>query len=460
MADPERRQALLRALPSIDELLSRPTVRALGEPHPRALLVRALRAAVAEARKNILEGHHEHFDEGQIAHALSRLSTPHLRSVINASGVVLHTNLGRAPLANRALERLNEIASGYSNLELDLESGERGSRCDPVRELLRQLTQAEDAFVVNNCAAAVLLALSALAGGKEAIVSRGELVEIGGGFRMPDVMRQAGVTLVEVGATNRTRLRDYEQAIGPNTGLLLKVHRSNFAQVGFTESVPTEALARLARERGVLLFEDLGSGALQPLVGEELPPEPTPSDSIAAGAHVVAFSGDKLLGGPQSGILVGTAEVLQRLARHPLSRALRVDKLTMAALEATLELYRDGVADTEVPTRVLLRRSTQETARLAVELARRLSPIACQVVESEAQVGGGCLPLARLRSRAVALKAGPVDRLDLALLHQPTPIIARIVDNEVWLDLAAVLPEQLPTLADGVRRSVEEAVTC
>ncbi|NPC82845.1 L-seryl-tRNA(Sec) selenium transferase, partial [Pyxidicoccus fallax] len=361
------KNALLRALPSIEQLLRRPSLEPLLASVPRARAVAALRLAVDRTRARLLRGELRPFSDTDVAEALGSLATPNLRPVLNATGVVLHTNLGRAPLAAEAVARVAAVARGYSNLEYDLDEGERGSRYAPVVGLLRSLTGAEDALVVNNCAGAALLVLAALAAGREGVVSRGELVEIGGGFRVPDVMRQSGAKLVEVGTTNRTRLSDYASAVGPETGLLVKVHRSNFALVGFTEEVDVAALATLGRQRGVPVFQDLGSGALVPLEGEGLTGEPTVHQAVAAGADVVAFSGDKLLGGPQAGIVVGRAALLSRIKAHPLTRALRVDKMTVAALEATLELYRDG-RPRAVPTYRLLTQKPEELRARALKL--------------------------------------------------------------------------------------------
>ncbi|WP_217442022.1 L-seryl-tRNA(Sec) selenium transferase, partial [Myxococcus sp. CA039A] len=375
----------MRALPSIEQLLRRPSLEPLLAGVPRARAVSALRLAVERARARLLQGEPRSFEDADVGEALSTLATPGLRPVLNATGVVLHTNLGRAPLAPEAVARVAEVARGYSNLEYDLDEGERGSRYAPVVGLLRQLTGAEDALVVNNCAGAVLLVLAALAGGRECIVSRGELVEIGGGFRVPDVMRQSGAKLVEVGTTNRTRVADYASVVGAETGLLLKVHRSNFAVVGFTEEASVAELSALGRQRGVPVFQDLGSGALVPMVGEGLSQEPTVPGVVAAGADVVAFSGDKLLGGPQAGVVVGRSALVSRIKAHPLTRALRVDKLTVAALEATLELYRDGRPEA-VPTYRLLAQSSEELRARALRLQALLAE---QGVS--ARVDGVCL---------------------------------------------------------------------
>src|SRR5256714_2526155 len=329
----------LRDLPSVDEL-----AREAGDP----LAVDAARAVIDRARDEIRAG----ADPGDLAvrlrEELADARKPRLRRVLNATGVVVHTNLGRAPLADEAVARLAEVARGYSNLEYDLGEGARGSRQDHVAAVLRRLTGAEAALVVNNNAAAVLLALAALAEGRDVVVSRGELIEIGDGFRIPDVLARSGARLVEVGTTNRTRAADYELAVGPDTALVLRVHQSNFRVVGFAELPRLEELAAVARRHGVPLVDDLGSGVLA-----ELPGEPSAAESLAAGADVVCFSGDKLLGGPQAGIVVGRAELVEKLRRHPLQRAVRIDKLTLAALEGTLRVYLD--APEQVPVLRMLR---------------------------------------------------------------------------------------------------------
>ncbi len=343
----------LRLLPSIDELLQAPQGQQLASRYSRPLALRALRAAIATARAAIRDGATCPSYDDLLAlaeEALAREQQPNLRPVINATGVIINTNLGRSPLSAEAIAAMQAVAQGYSNLEYDLEAGERGSRHTHVAALLCELTGAEAALVANNNAAAVLLALSALATGREVVISRGQLVEIGGGFRVPDVMRQSGCQLVEVGTTNRTRLADYEAALSERTALLLSVHPSNFHLLGFTESTPVANLAALAHARGLQVMEDLGSGCLIASERYGLAHEPMPQESIAAGADVVCFSGDKLLGGPQAGIIVGKAEPLARIAKHPLMRAVRIDKLTLAALEATLRHYQRAEAETHIPT--------------------------------------------------------------------------------------------------------------
>ena len=425
----------LRDLPSVDRLLADDALAAA----PRSLAVDAARAALERARVALAAG----VDPGDLAVAaraeLERLQTPSLRQVLNATGVIVHTNLGRAPLAPSAVHRLAELARTYSNLELDLESGARGSRQDHAAGLLRRLTGAEAALVVNNNAAAVLLALAALAEGREVVVSRGELVEIGDGFRIPDVLARSGARMVEVGTTNRTRPADYERAIGPETALLLRVHPSNYRVVGFTQSVETRELAQIAKRAALPLVDDLGSGALLD-VGDE----PTASSSLAAGADLVCFSGDKLLGGPQAGIVVGRADLVERLRRHPLQRALRADKLTLVALEETLALYADPVrARREIPVLRML----DEPVEAVRERAERLAGlIGGEVEETVARVGGGALPLAELPSAAAAIE----ERLAAPLRLGSPPVVGIVRDGRLLLDARTLTAEEVDEVARAV----------
>jgi L-seryl-tRNA(Ser) seleniumtransferase len=455
-SDVTARQTLLRGLPSIDELLQHDEIAALGRTVSRPLLVEACRRAVDETRAQILSGQVQTFHLDSITRHLNVVRRPNLRPVLNATGVVLHTNLGRAPLSKSALERISQVAGGYCNLELELDDGERGSRYAHVVDLLCRLTGAEAAIVVNNCAAATVLTLSALAGGREVIVSRGEQVEIGGGFRMPDVMRQSGCVMVEVGTTNRTRVADYAAAITPTTGLLLKVHRSNFAVLGFTEEASNVELVSLGRARQVPVFVDLGSGALEALHGDGLTAEPTVRSVVASGASVVAFSADKLLGGPQAGVLVGDQATVERLSKHPLNRALRVDKLTIAALEATLEHYRDGDADTQVPTRRLLLTSKDGLKARADSLASALAghQVRHRVVESTSRVGGGSMPLSAQPSFAVAIEGVNATSLHDLLRAGSPAIVGRICDDELWLDVRCLSDTDGLTVASLVAAAV------
>jgi L-seryl-tRNA(Ser) seleniumtransferase len=428
----------LRELPSVDELLGRQELSALVAEHGRPLVLAAARAALARAREEVKAG----FLPGDLVERASleleaRLR-PALRRVLNATGVVVHTNLGRAPLADTALERVREVGAGYSNLEYDLAAGSRGSRQDHVAGILRELTGAESALVVNNNAAAVLLALAALAEGREVVVSRGELLEIGDGFRIPDVLARSGATLVEVGTTNRTRLADYEKAVGERTAAFLRVHQSNFRMVGFTEQPRVRDLVRLAERHGLALVDDLGSGALV-----EVGDEPTARASIDAGAHVVTFSGDKLLGGPQAGILVGRADLIERMRRHPLQRALRPDKLTLAALEGTLALYRAGSRD--VPVLHML----DEPAEAVRARAERLAGLTGgTVVETTARPGGGALPLTEVASYACALP------LELAepLRHGEPAVIGIVRDDLLLLDCRTLADAEVDEAAEAVER--------
>ena len=430
----------LRNLPSVDEVLSRPAVRALEDRVGRAAVKAAARQAIAAARERILSGKSnggavELVPDQEVLSRAHREAAPRLRRVINATGVVLHTNLGRAPLHGEAVARVAEIASGYSNLELDLDTGRRGHRSAAVEPLLRELFSAEAAHVVNNCAGATLLALAALGSGGAAVVSRGELVEIGGGFRVPEILAQSGCRLVEVGTTNRTRLADYAAALdGLPRALLLRVHRSNFALVGFTQEATVAELAALARERGVPLLHDLGSGALQLPAGLS---ESTAARSLADGADLVLVSGDKLLGGPQAGILLGRRDLVETCRKHPLARALRADRMLIAALEATLHVYRSGRA-AELPVNAALgaRGSdlSQRATRLALELSQR--GIGCSVVESEGRVGGGSIPLARLPGFGVALERG-ADVLEQLRRGDP-PVVALLREDRVILDVRCI----------------------
>ena len=447
----------LRALPSVDSVLGLPELAVALVAHPRPRVVEAVRLSLAAARARLQRGEGRGFDLADVQSALSQLTQPRLRPVLNATGVVLHTNLGRAPLAEEACAQVERVARGYCNLEFDLDQGERGSRFAPVVESLCRLTGAEDALVVNNCAAATLLVLTALADGREVVVSRGELVEIGGGFRIPDVMRQSHATLVEVGTTNRTRRLDYEQALGERTALVAKIHRSNFALVGFTEEVSVSELTLLCAPRGLPLFVDAGSGHLLPLEVAGLGQEATMRDHVESGADLVAFSGDKLLGGPQAGIVVGRASLVARLRSHPLHRALRVDKMTVAALEATLGLYRSGQAE-RVPARALLSQSAvalrQRAERLQAELRRH--GLSADVIAVEGQAGGGTLPLARIPSSACAVEGDP-EALLTRLRQGDPPVVARISDGRVLLDVRCILDAELEALGQAVAAAISGA---
>ncbi|HEX4713427.1 MAG TPA: L-seryl-tRNA(Sec) selenium transferase [Ktedonobacteraceae bacterium] len=447
----QNQSAQFRLLPSIDELLQSPTGQQLSSRYTRLLAMRALRTSLDEARAAIRSGQLCPSVESLLDVAntlLEREQQPHLQPVINATGVIINTNLGRAPLSQDALEAVRQVAGGYSNLEYDLEAGERGSRHSHIAALLRELTGAEAALVTNNNAAAVLLALSTLAAGREVIISRGQLVEIGGGFRVPDVMRQSGCKLVEVGTTNRTRLSDYETAITENTALLLVVHPSNFQVTGFTESTPLHELAELAHRRKLLVMEDQGSGCLLSSEQYHLSHEPGPQESLAAGADVLCFSGDKLLGGPQAGILVGKAEIIQRISKHPLMRALRVDKMTLAALEATLRHYQRAEAATHIPIWRMISAPERRLAQRVAAWVERLREqgITARVQRGESTIGGGSLPGETLPTTLLTLDAAhlalPLEELSRRLRQHRTPIITRISRDTLLLDPRTVLEEQ------------------
>ena len=416
----------LRDLPSVDEL-----VHGVDDP----LAVTAAREVLERAREEIRAGAEPGDLSARLRDFLGAARRPALRRVLNATGVLVHTNLGRAPLAEAALDRVR-AAAAYSNLEYDLSSGSRGSRQDHLAPLLRRLTGAEAAIVVNNNAAAILLALAALAEGREVIVSRGELIEIGDGFRIPDVLARSGARLVEVGTTNRTRAADYERAIGPETALLLRVHQSNFRVVGFSERPGLHELAGIARRFQLPLVDDLGSGALVEIEGE-----PTPAASLAAGADLVCFSGDKLLGGPQAGIVAGRADLVERLRRHPLHRALRSDKLTLSALEGTLALYLDRPQ--EIPVLRMLRESADAVRARAERLAAATGGA---VEKTVARVGGGALPLAELPSYACAVE----EELAAALRAHEPPVIALVRDGRTLLDCRTLTDAEADEVAAAV----------
>jgi L-seryl-tRNA(Ser) seleniumtransferase len=451
----------LRGLPSVDAVVRRLAALPELEPVPRPRLTALVREVLDAQRRRVAagDGPPEDLEDltKRILTLLAQTGPFSLRPVVNATGVVLHTNLGRALLSPLALERLALTGGAYSNLELDLASKERGSRYAHVEALLRRLTGAEDALVVNNNAAAVLLALETLAHGKQVIVSRGELIEIGGEFRIPDIMLRSGAILREVGATNRTHLRDYAEAIGPETALLLKVHTSNYRVVGFTAEVSSRELVELGRQRSLPVMEDLGSGSLIDLRPWGFPYEPTVQEVVASGVDLVSFSGDKLLGGPQAGIVVGRRELVARLKKNPWNRALRIDKLTLAALEATLYAYDAGRAPETVPTLRMLtepladvrRRARRLLTRIPEDVRRRL---AATVVEDEAQVGGGALPTVELPTAAVALGAMPAAAraVDEALRRGDPPIIGRITNDRLLLDCRTILPSQIAAVATAI----------
>ncbi len=440
----------LRDLPSVDRLIQ--AARATGdEAAPHTLLLEAARAELAAARTQLRDGALATDDllatlAERVRARVAAVLRPSLRPVLNASGVIIQTNLGRAPLSSAALAAMARVGGGYSNLEYDLERGGRGGRGVHLEGLLTRLTGAEAALAVNNNAAAVYLALLALAPGREVIVSRGQAVEIGGGFRIPDVLRQSGATLVEVGTTNRTYAHDYAAAITERTALLMRVHSSNFRLVGFVHETPLDEMAAVGRAHGVPVLDDLGSGTLLPTAPYGLAPEPTVQASVASGADLITFSGDKLLGGPQAGLIVGRRDLIEQLRRHPLARALRVDKTTIAGLEATLRAYLSGTALDELPVWRMISAPLAGLQARAEALAAQLraAGLAAEVAPCRSAVGGGSLPGETLPSVAVAIKPGPdgADALAARLRAGSPAVVARIAEGRLLLDLRTVFVEQ------------------
>jgi L-seryl-tRNA(Ser) seleniumtransferase len=441
-----------RALPSVSGLLEAPRIRRLVEAEGRGVVVEAIRAAIAAVREGATgapAGEDEWIEA--IVAVVAGFTRPSLRRVINATGVVLHTNLGRAPLPRVAIDAIAAVASGFSNLEYDVGRGERGSRYVHCAALLRDLTGAEDALVVNNCAAALVLALNTLSDARDAIVSRGELIEIGGSFRIPEIMAKSGARLVEVGTTNRTHLDDYRRAIGADTGAIVKIHRSNFEIAGFVAEASAAELAELAGEKHVPLLHDLGSGLMIDLDELGLTGEPTAADAVRAGATVVTMSGDKLLGGPQAGLMLGRREVIDAIRRNPLTRSYRVDKLTLAALEATLALYRDRArAMREIPALAQLSAPVERLRARAAALAALLASARVAVIDTEASVGGGAFPTARIASVGLAVE-GDADRVERALRAHEPAIVARTFDGHVVLDLRTIDAEDDGVVAAALR---------
>jgi len=449
-----------RDLPSVSRLLAHRRLRPLSSLMPGVTVTELVRQQLDEARRAIAAGHQCPPTEALVESVLARadlLLQPTLRPVINATGVIIHTNLGRAPLSAEARAAMEAATRGYSNLEFDLEEGERGSRLVHIEALLRQITGAEAALAVNNNAAALLLALTALCSDRDVIISRGQAVEIGGGFRIPEVMQQSGARLVEVGTTNRTYLRDYEDAIGEGAAALLRVHASNFRVVGFAESTPLPDMARLAHERGILLLDDIGSGCLFDTTQFGLAAEPTVQESLAAGADLVFFSGDKLLGGPQAGIIVGRAELVDRLRRHPLARALRMDKGSIAALVATAIHYLRGEALRKVPVWQMISMPLETVQRRARRWARAIGAPA-RILHGRSMVGGGSLPEESLPTRLVAIAPhgeASVTELARRLRLGHPPVVARIERDHLLLDPRTVLPQEDAALVAAVSAALD-----
>lgn len=455
-------QSLLRALPKVHALLETEAARVLLAALPRLVVLDALRAELDSLRQKVLAGKAAPpFDETDIFDAVRRRLAANelgrLQRVINATGIVIHTNMGRAPMPPSAVEAVTNAARNYSNLEMDLATGKRGGRGGQIEELLQRITGAEAALVVNNNAAAVLLALGTLAQRGEVVISRGELVEIGGGFRIPEVITQSGARLVEVGTTNKTRIGDYTQAVTPETKVLLKVHASNYKIIGFTQEATLAELVTLGGERGLLVMDDLGSGALVDLTRFGLPHEPTVGKTIKAGVDVATVSGDKLLGGPQCGILLGKAEVIGRMAANPLFRALRADKLTLAALEATLWLYLDEEHLTEtVPVLHMLSRSKEELTRRARRLRNALAKVPgleTRLADGVGYTGGGALPTVPLPTKWVQVRAEmmTVEELVAALRRHDPPVVGMLADGWLALDVRTVREDELREITTAFR---------
>lgn len=451
------RKDLLRDIPSVDEVLSLDDVKNTLQEYPRELVVDGIRIALENIRKEILdlpekeiEKHRLPSDEisQKVVRWVKKVADYHLKPVINATGVVLHTNLGRAPLPEEAIKRINEISRGYSNLEYDLERGERGSRYSHVQALIKKICGAEAAFVVNNNAAAVLLALNTLAAGTEVIVSRGEMIEIGGSFRIPEIMKISGAELVEVGTTNKTHLTDYREAITENTGLLLKVHPSNYRVVGFSEDVSLKELVKLGEEKNIPVVYDAGSGALVDFTARGFPEEPSVNHALKSGVNIVTFSGDKLLGGPQAGIIVGREKEVNLMKKNHLNRALRIDKLTLAALEATLRLYLEKEPWEKITALKLLSTNQEGLLKRAESLAKRIGDefgdkIRTSCIKSTAQSGGGALPDVSIPSAGIKLEAEGMNcnTIEEALRHTEPPVIALIKDDAVFFDMRTIFKD-------------------
>ncbi len=462
-----KKHELFQIIPSVDRLLKSPVIHEISPQYSHNLILKAINEVLEELRGEIKNGKAmdpsdlplERVSSG-VVERLKLLDQSSLRPVINATGVVVHTNLGRSILPEQALEKFRQIAGGYSNLEYDLRKGERGSRYAHVESILLEITSAEGAMAVNNNAAAVLVSLETLARGREVVVSRGELVEIGGSFRIPEVMRKSGAKMVEVGATNKTHLRDYEGAIGPETALLLKVHKSNFHLVGFTEEVDRLELVKLGRRYGIPVMEDLGSGCFVDFSKYGLIKEPTVQEVLAQGVDLVTFSGDKLLGGPQAGIILGRKDLVEAIRKNQLSRALRIDKLTLLALEETLRIYRDEQAALrEIPTlRMILasQKSLKDRARRLIKLAGKVEAgnFTLAIKGGQSKVGGGALPLLVLPTSLICLTPGKLsaNALEESFRAFDPPIIVRIEKDQVLLDVRTIQEGELKIVAEGIRR--------
>jgi L-seryl-tRNA(Ser) seleniumtransferase len=466
----DHRQTLFRKIPSVDVLLGHPRIDKALSNQPRGIVIRAIHEVLESLRAtiqvNVSLSDHELETNTIVQNVMVRidhLSMPSLRNVVNATGVVVHTNLGRSLLADRVLAKFGPLAGGYSNLEYSLAQGRRGSRYTHVEYLLQELTGAEAGMVVNNNAAAVLLSLETLAKGREVVVSRGQLVEIGGAFRIPDVMRKSGAKMVEVGTTNKTHLRDYEAAIGPDTALLLKVHTSNFQIVGFTEEVPLSELVKLGQKHGIPVMDDLGSGCLLDFSQYGMIREPTVQEALEEGVGVVTFSGDKLLGGPQAGIILGKKNLVSAIRDNQLNRALRIDKLTLLALEETLRMYRDPrMAVRDIPTLRMICYSYESLMERAEQLHAMIRGVdtenfSVEQADGDSKVGGGALPLQKLKTRLLCLipEKLTAQRMEKHLRLNTPPVIARVEKDRLMLDIRTIQEKEFQTVAQAIKSLAE-----
>lgn len=463
---------MFQLIPAVDRLLGTPDIKDISQQYPKSLIVRAINQVLKEIRKNIEKGiGADDLSEfktesitGKVIERVKLLGKPSLRNVINATGVVVHTNLGRSILAESVLKKFRPLSGGYSNLEYDLVQGNRGSRHSHVEGILRELTSAEAAMVVNNNAAAVLISLETLAREREVVVSRGQLVEIGGSFRIPDVMKKSGANMVEVGATNKTHLKDYEEAIGPDTALLLKVHKSNFHIVGFSQDVETSQMVKLGNRYNVPVMEDLGSGCLVDISKYGFPREPTVQEVLDQGVDLVTFSGDKLLGGPQAGIILGRKDLIEAIKRNQLARALRIDKLTLLALEETLNIYRDErTALKEIPTMKMLFESYDTLKSKAQKLSRRIGRINTDVFDlklsdGNSKVGGGAMPLLELPTRLLCLKPKKLSAQYITeqLRAFDPPVIVRVDQDNVLLDVRTIQDNEMGLVVKAIKELAED----
>jgi L-seryl-tRNA(Ser) seleniumtransferase len=461
-------QSIFRQIPAVDQLLLRPGIASWVERTSREFVVSEIQKMLQKIRDSIRSGavdsgadiDPEHLETLLIENLHSRLR-PNLRTVINASGVILHTNLGRAPLSAAAQESLSAFSANYTNLEYDVSAGARSHRDKLIESLLQEVLGCEAATVVNNNAAAVFLILNTLASGKEVIVSRAELVEIGGSFRIPDILKRSGAFLREVGTTNKTRIRDYQDAVGPNTALLLKVHQSNFKMLGFTERPELRALVELSRSLGIPLVEDIGSGCLMDLTPYGVRDEPVVQDSLSAGVDLICFSGDKLLGGPQAGIIAGAKKFVDPIRRNPLMRTYRVEKLIFGALEATLGSYRFGKAVSEIPIMRMIATTGEELQKRARSFSRRLrarlpKDVQVRLSKGDSVIGGGSCPESQLLTTLITLESGSVrpSLIESRLRSQDPPVILRVEEDKVLIDLRTVFPAQEPVLIRSLQAAI------